>query len=384
MVERYKELDSLRGLAAISVLTGHFLSVFHSVANLSEFSMNSIKEQFIYLIKFTPLHILWGGHEAVIFFFVLSGFVLSLPFTNNEVPTYGTFLFKRVCRIYIPYYVAVLFSVIMRVAFSINGIDSLTYWFNSMWVAPITPENIIQHILLIGDFNSTVFDGTIWSLVHEMRISLIFPFIMLLVLRSNWKLNLLWSIVVSYIGCTLINLFKPQYSTNYFLSIHYLAMFVVGALLAKNRMKLIEFLFKGGRLIRIIVVFIGVGAYTYAWWFFRNTKSIHTVFINDWFICLGAAIFIIIALSSVTVANLLHKKPILLLGKMSYSIYLYHVPILLAYVYVFYKKIPMWSILSISLVSTLLISFFSYKYIEKFSVTIGKHISLKIKSDYEA
>ena len=43
------------------------------------------------------------GPEAVILFFVLSGFVLSLPAVNGRPQTYPTFITRRIFRIYVPY-----------------------------------------------------------------------------------------------------------------------------------------------------------------------------------------------------------------------------------------------------------------------------------------
>ena len=53
-----------------------------------------------------------AGREAVVFFFVLSGFVLSVPYAGPRAPRYGKFLAKRMCRIYPPFAAAVLISML--------------------------------------------------------------------------------------------------------------------------------------------------------------------------------------------------------------------------------------------------------------------------------
>jgi peptidoglycan/LPS O-acetylase OafA/YrhL len=64
MATRFDELDSLRGLAACTVVLTHFWDGMD--AN-------------IYLATFhSPLRILVAGHNAVTLFFVLSGFVLFI------------------------------------------------------------------------------------------------------------------------------------------------------------------------------------------------------------------------------------------------------------------------------------------------------------------
>jgi peptidoglycan/LPS O-acetylase OafA/YrhL len=56
MNKRLVELDSIRGLAAISVLFGHIVS------------LSSVPS----ILAISPLRIFWLGHGAVIFFFILS------------------------------------------------------------------------------------------------------------------------------------------------------------------------------------------------------------------------------------------------------------------------------------------------------------------------
>jgi len=74
--DRFEQLDSLRGLAALSVVVNHFLNILPGIFdNPNDF----------WFLKYTPLHLFWAGHEAVIFFFVLSGFVLSLQFFKKKL-----------------------------------------------------------------------------------------------------------------------------------------------------------------------------------------------------------------------------------------------------------------------------------------------------------
>jgi peptidoglycan/LPS O-acetylase OafA/YrhL len=110
MNQRFEELDSLRGLAALAVFFGHMYLVFNE---------NLISKL---LFEFGPLRIAVAGSEAVTFFFVLSGFVLSLPFYSNRQPNYRHFVIRRVCRIYIPYIIAILVALSFREA-------SCSFWF---------------------------------------------------------------------------------------------------------------------------------------------------------------------------------------------------------------------------------------------------------------
>jgi peptidoglycan/LPS O-acetylase OafA/YrhL len=81
--QRFVELDALRGVAACTV-------VLHHLAQAYSFE--------------SPWYLrpLVAGHEAVILFFTLSGFVLSLPFWNRgSNGPYGQYLIRRFFRIYV-------------------------------------------------------------------------------------------------------------------------------------------------------------------------------------------------------------------------------------------------------------------------------------------
>src|SRR5271167_849702 len=70
---RFIELDALRGLAACVVIFLHYTSVPKQLpAWLND------------LINYTPCFLFVCGTQAVVFFFVLSGFVLSLPWIRGS------------------------------------------------------------------------------------------------------------------------------------------------------------------------------------------------------------------------------------------------------------------------------------------------------------
>jgi peptidoglycan/LPS O-acetylase OafA/YrhL len=99
---RYKPLDSLRGLAALFVFFGHYLGIWGDI-----FSHKNLVE--------TPLGILFNGTASVMLFFVLSGFVLSLPFINGEKPLKLTaFYVKRILRIYPAFIFAIGLSLLFK------------------------------------------------------------------------------------------------------------------------------------------------------------------------------------------------------------------------------------------------------------------------------
>jgi peptidoglycan/LPS O-acetylase OafA/YrhL len=381
-MKRYHELDSLRGLAEFIVLISHFLLLF----NLS----------WVNHLNKTPLRILKGGHEAVIFFFVLSGFVLSLPFFNDKKEIrYSSYLIKRFFRIYIPYIVTVSVSIIAYLSFYNPGIQSklnLSQWFFNVWTTPLTTDLIINHIILLGNFKDYALDPVLWSLSQELRISIIFPLLMFFVVKYNWKINILLGILGSIVSILLFNYFTPdQYpvSSNYPITLHYVLMFIMGALLAKYREVLITFFKKQGTKLKFLTLFVGCFIYTYSGFaeevFFKlfNIRNNWTIILPDLGISIGVCILIIVSLASKRISDILAMKPIVFLGNISYSLYLYHTVILISCIYLLYNVLPIWSVLLIALMLSIIVPTISYYYVELPSIKRGKKIVETIISKKE-
>jgi peptidoglycan/LPS O-acetylase OafA/YrhL len=370
MSTRYEELDSIRGIAALMVLLSHLFFIFPSVGSVlnSKFGLSST--------------FFWNGHSAVIIFFVLSGFVLSLPFYKYDKPSYVEYIIKRVCRIYIPYIVIVAIAIVFKMILQpkIGTIPGLVNW--GLWSEKVSFHNILNHILFINEFNSDSFVMVVWSLVHEMRISIIFPFIVLLLVKLKIKLSILLAIILSFFSVLLIMNFPTKFnipvSTNYFITLHYISMFIIGSLLAKSRHQFINNIYK----MKVFITLIGIVFFYFPGIPFKIVSMIvgevnYTVYqmVIDWIISIGAASLIILVLNSRMVSKILLIKPIKLLGKISYSLYLVHPVVLLTMVHILYGFLPIPFILFVSFILSLLLSWLSYKYIEYPSIKFGKYLS---------
>lgn len=102
-------------------------------------------------IKFSPLRFLWAGGEAVIVFYVLSGFVLSMALYHSKTNYWG-YLIKRFVRIYIPYYFWIIITFALFILFSPYEVAGLRDWFYDRWQGSITKIDIINHIVLLNNF----------------------------------------------------------------------------------------------------------------------------------------------------------------------------------------------------------------------------------------
>ncbi|WP_168733823.1 acyltransferase family protein [Metabacillus sediminilitoris] len=374
MSNRYEELDSLRGLAALSVFFSHIYLIFNETL-LSKL-----------LFEYGLLRGMVAGSEAVTLFFVLSGFVLSIPFYSNKDFNYGEFAVKRFCRIYIPYIVAIVITFIFREIFYTGKIHGLTDWFNVNWSVSLNANAIIDHLLLLGTFTSNL-NNVVWSLVHEMRISLMFPFIMFLLIKLNMKQGIGLAFTLSVMSILFsLTADNPFLGTELYYSVHLTSLFIVGALLAKFRYDIINYLLNLKFKSKMFIFILGLILYLYAHPSFvlniliRDFNPFYRAVIDTWITSIGAAILIIFALSSVRFSKILKNKLVNYLGKISYSLYLYHLAVLFTFIHLFYNIMPLWVICLISIIGTFIISSCMYHLIEKPAIKIGKLLTKNTNS----
>lgn len=369
MSNRYEELDSLRGLAALSVFFGHMYLIF--------------KETFIskLLFKFGILHFAIAGSEAVVLFFVLSGFVLSLPFYSNRQFSYSAYVIKRVCRIYIPYLAAIGVALLFREIFYTGKIDNLTGWFNASWSSEMSLNSLKDHLLLIGTFTSNL-NNVVWSLIHEMRISFVFPVIMFVLVRMNWKKGIGIGIILSISSAIYSFITNADFvGTELYVTVHYTALFVLGALLAKYRIEIANKLLALGKRLRLSLFIAGLILYLYVHPSFVLSKIIHNfspfyrTVIDSWFVALGASMIIVLAITSNRLSEILKNIIIKYIGKISYSLYLTHLAVLLSCIHFFHNMMPLWGICLIIVAGTFAISSIMYYFVEKPAMNLGKRLT---------
>lgn len=369
MTGRYKELDSLRGLAALSVFFGHlYLST-------NETLISKV------LFKYGPLRVLTAGSEAVMLFFVLSGFVLSLPFYSGLYQNYQSYAIKRICRIYIPYIAAIIIAFIAKAMFYTGTVAGLTHWFNVNWATSLTINSVIDHILLIGTFTSNL-NNVVWSLVHEMRISLVFPFIIFFLNRFDSKKGIFLGVVLSAATVTYNFIIgRSFWGTEWYVTANYTGMFIIGALLAKNREKIKNKLLTLSLRGNYLLFIIGIILYLYAHPSFMLNQVIpglnpfYRMVVDSWFTALGAGIIIIFAVSSGRFSKILNNEYVNYFGKISYSLYLIHLPVIFSSVHLLKGILPMWLIYLIAAAGTLAISSIMYILVEKPAVQLGKFLT---------
>lgn len=106
-----------------------------------------------------------------------------------------------------------------------------------------------------------------------------------------------------------------------------------------------------------------------------TSRLLHRLFIDDWSITIGSALIGIVAICSDFSRSMLTKKPFQELAKISYSLYLLHMPIIIFSVYLFGKEVSLNYIWPPLLLSIICFSKLFWKFIENPSMKIGQFYS---------
>lgn len=367
--QRLPEIDALRGLAACSVVIWHSLLVFSWMeANTRADGLTPLN-----VLKYTPLRMLAAGPQAVMLFFVISGFVLAIPFLDGRGAWYGAFLVRRVLRIWPAY--ALFCAVALISATTLGGrghVGHLSSWFAGKWHAPVTAAVVARHALLVGDFSADQFNPVIWSLVHEMRISLFFPVIAVLVRRIPWRVSLALVALWSTVGVELVP--AQANATSWLFTLNYAAYFVCGALLAKHRRPVIAFLSLRGRH-RMFIAVAAVSFYTYPGWFPSTTTHAHAYVVDNAAMMVGAVGILVLAITSIGFGRLLRLRLPQIAGRISYSLYLCHAVVLLAAFHLLYTRVPTISVLAIAWAIAAAVAYCGERFVEQPAIRFGRRLT---------
>jgi peptidoglycan/LPS O-acetylase OafA/YrhL len=169
-------LQSLRGLAALTVALGHAATV--PLAGRIEAPDFHLRGSNALL---AAAELLFQANTAVILFYVLSGFVLAGSLRRRPLPiasqTAG-FVIRRVGRIVPIMWLSIAFAVAVLAFGKQRSFPGATPWFNMILATPTSLHDVMLNLAGIH----TEINGPLWSVQIELEIA---PFLPLLVLIAD-------------------------------------------------------------------------------------------------------------------------------------------------------------------------------------------------------
>ena len=308
---RVNQLDGLRGIAALTVVAFHYLSAFVPALTPDQ-TANP------YWLSDTPPAVLFNGPFAVIVFFVLSGFVVSrAAHRNDPLPlTVGL----RYLRLTIPMLASVLIAWLLLTMFpteatklaSITGTPWLSRTFNG--VIPSLLQAIKDATYEVYLRGQSRFNNVMWSMRWELIGSVAIYGVYALTHRSAY-------IVAIFIALFVLLVWKgPPY---------YYEAFVFGALMqeAWTHSRLKQIAPTLALIIGLILGSEGAGfAHRYDLDFLPF--SLRPGEKDGMIYPIAAALVVYGCLMSVPISKFLRMTQCLFLGRISFGLYLMHVPII--------------------------------------------------------
>ncbi len=329
--ERFHFLDGLRGIAASMIVVHHAFTA-HIIKSVSYLKIPVLTDLFTYFTQ-----------SGVELFFVLSGVVLLRPYLRRqrEFET-GDYFYRRVKRIYPPYFFALLFG-----AFVVWFNNKFPTWYNddglraqfSVW------ETVKETVMF--NFDGKYYNLAWWSLQIEMFFYILVPLIVFIFPPGNkvYARRLIISIVSTLLLIFLLqNLFTEYASGVYAYTyqvatlgkfIEYMLCFLLGVYLAAKDFNLrqgFNFVVAGVlMLIGSLVMFRHapefLAGHYLGYEVIQNGKLqpawIYLSFMHSGYGLLYAGI-IILAFNLSSFKTFLSKPFMIWLGERSYSLFLIH------------------------------------------------------------
>ncbi len=351
---RYLELDALRGVAALTVVFAHFSGLFNqrTMSHVALFWMAG------------PLQLIRAGHAAVVLFFLLSGFVLSLPAIAGRPQPYGVFLVRRFTRVYLPYFAALCLAVGADALFRRN--IYVNPWFSETWSGPVSWHLVLSHVLMLGNYRWSEYNTAFWSLVYEMRVSIVFPLLAFVVLRSKK-----WLVFVALVLCFIVEaiLSFPADSHTLFA----FPAFIVGILIARDRQSIAIRLEALPRMPFSLLVVSSVALYAYAGYAVHLPRPLP--WMAEPLVLVGASVLLCASFSRHSWRMFLQRDSLQWLGHVSYSMYLVHATVLFSLVHLCFGKIPLWTLLPVYLCLVFALSRIFFALVERPAMNFGRRLT---------
>ena len=357
---RLSSLESVRGLAALLVVLHHWVFIFTTHVPVQRLVMQNRYRE---LLRQTIVDMSTLGPAAVLVFFVMSGFVLTLSLDRKN-KSYGEFIATRLVRLYPPFVFAILFSASLVVALKPHPVPQLSGWFNDFWTMQPSATLIAGHLAMIGTVRFESLDSVMWSLVHEMRISLLLPIIAVSVRRAMWP-SLALALLGSLLARTMAAYASPV-AESFLMTVYYACLFFAGSALALHIDEIRAWM---GR--RSVVARVGL------WAGAALLLCIPDQIGERWIVYtigLGAVGVVALCASDGFARKILSNGILQYFGRISYSLYLMHWPVMLAMMHMFYGTAPTWIVVLATVITIIAVADLTWRLVDRPSQKLSHHL----------
>ncbi len=365
---RVPELDGVRGLAILLVIA------FHTFKRADAFTENPILHQ---ISAFTQIG--WAGVDV---FFVLSGFLITgILLKTRENPHYfKNFYVRRILRIF-PLYYLVIIALLIFLPQLDDGPGQKTQ--------PLWPFFLLyaQNWLYIFKPGLSLFLGFTWSLAIEEQFYLLWPALVFFLKKRALVLTGLAIILASFLLRLVLTLapFKIENLKNFFYygTITRFEGLIFGGLIALV-------FYTGGiwkeRFTRWAapVFWVSLGLFTVI--SVTGTPSptsnnnLMTIYGYTLLVLITGSLIVLLSTQPETsfIRRIFRNRGLLFFGKYSYAMYMFHVPIIIILMEIFWEtrrqNAQMWLLyIVITFGLTILLSLLSWHLLEKHALKLKKY-----------
>ncbi|WP_180050374.1 acyltransferase family protein [Acinetobacter sp. YH12105] len=301
-----------------------------------------------------------GGFVGVDVFFVISGFlitsIIKTEIENNDF-TFTNFYKKRILRL-APAYFLVLSTTTLAM-FLLAAPQQLVMYIKSVVYSSFFAANFFMWSELGGYFSANA-EFTpllhLWSLGVEEQFYILFPVVLILLTKYFPKFRVFLIILALLFGLLLSQYMSiNNASAAYFLLPFRAFELLLGVLLAFIPVRY----FKeniSNMVTALGLALILIPAFTF------NEKTIFPG-LNALYPCLGTALIIYFARAGIS-QKILSSSPMVFFGKISYPLYLWHWP-LIVFLNFYFIEINI-LVGSATFLTTVLLSWLTYQYVEKY------------------
>lgn len=268
---RFVELDSIRGIAALAVIVYHYLYRYNE----------------LYLHEGFNFDWAYWGKYGVQLFFIISGFVIYMSLVRVNSPV--DFIASRFTRLFPAYWVAIFITTSFVFYFGLPGRELSIV------------STLINFTMLQGFLNVGHVDGVYWTLTIEL-IFYFWMFVLLILNRINHIAYLMFALLFFSIFYKSGFIPENKYLEKIFL-IEYISYFSIGVMFFK--------LYQDGiRFFNMIVL----------------SMSVFLIYIsNDIYVfCLSLILMSTVYISIFHSIKIFKMRIFIFFGSISYSLYLLH------------------------------------------------------------